>query len=279
MAQTIFQKSSLSDNPIGFNKLTGILSIVFIGMVSLTIFQDYLESNRSGYSFYFSESILFKSIWFVFIPTLPILYNTLKNQKFNKIYQTTLLIPIALSIHIAINSLAVWLLSFLFYNGRYDLYKVFTYTLANDFYQLVAVYAFFILGFKYLSTKFGDIISPETKTWLSNMTVTSGKNNIVINVNDVFHITAATPYISVQLENRKYLHTETLKSISGNLNPNNFVRVHKSTIVNVDKVVSYKSRLNGDYDILLKNRDEIRLSRTYASNFKKIFNPTPQVSL
>ncbi|WP_250629758.1 LytTR family DNA-binding domain-containing protein [Aureibaculum algae] len=50
-----------------------------------------------------------------------------------------------------------------------------------------------------------------------------------------------------------------------------FIRVHKSTIVNFNKVASFKSRLNGDYDIFLKNGVKLRLSRTYVANFKSNF--------
>ena len=97
-------------------------------------------------------------------------------------------------------------------------------------------------------------------------------------MNDIYQITAETPYISIQLNDKKYLHTETLKSMSTQLNKKNFVRVHKSTIVNLDKVVSLKSRLNGDYDISLKNGVEIRLSRTYVANFKSKLKLTHQLT-
>lgn len=58
------------------------------------------------------------------------------------------------------------------------------------------------------------------------------------------------------------------------LDTRTFVRVHKSTIVNLEKVSSFKSRLNGDYDLLLKNGTIVRLSRTYAANFKNEFTGT-----
>lgn len=96
-------------------------------------------------------------------------------------------------------------------------------------------------------------------------------------MNDIYQITAETPYISIQLEGKKHLHTETLKSISTQLDNKTFVRVHKSTIVNLDKVISLKSRLNGDYDIFLKNGVELRLSRTYVTNLKSNFKNAYQV--
>ncbi len=113
---------------------------------------------------------------------------------------------------------------------------------------------------------------------VKKIVIGNGKNNTVVEVNDIYRITAETPYISIQLEGKKYLHKETLKSISSQLDNKLFVRVHKSTIVNLDKVVSLKSRLNGDYDILLENGIELRLSRTYAANFKNNFKTTHRVT-
>ena len=275
MKQQIFQKYSSIDKPIDSKRLLGMLSAVFIFIVSLTIFQDFLESNRSGHSFYFSESILFKTIWFLFIPILAMLYKTLKNEHLDTLYKTVFFIIAPITIHYVIAPFVVLLFSVLFYEGRYDLYKMFTYTLANDFYKLVLIYAAFVLGYKYFSN---SIDISNRKTFLENIVISNGKDNTIVKVNDILQITSATPYITIQLENKKYLHTETLKSICSQLYHNVFVRVHKSTIVNMDKVVSFKSRLNGDYDLLLKNGDEIRLSRTFVAHFKKLFKTNHQVT-
>ena len=55
-----------------------------------------------------------------------------------------------------------------------------------------------------------------------------------------------------------------------------FVQIHKSLIVNLAHVESYKSRLNGDYDITMSNGTSLRLSRTYARAFKAKFEGSHQ---
>ena len=203
---------------------------------------------------------------------------TLKNQNLYRFRKTISLILAPILIHLALLIFVFILLSVLFYNGRYDIYKILAYTLANDLYKLVIVYSVFVFGHKDLSYRLTDIVSLESKSCISKIIIGNGKNNIVVEVNDIYQITAETPYISIQLNDKKYLHTETLKSMSTQLNKKNFVRVHKSTIVNLDKVVSLKSRLNGDYDISLKNGVEIRLSRTYVANFKSKLKLTHQLT-
>lgn len=153
-----------------------------------------------------------------------------------------------------------------------------TYTLGNDLYKFVLIYSVFVFGHRYLSYKLTDTISLNKKSCIRKIIISNGKYNTVLEVNDIYQITADTPYISIQLEEKKYLHTETLKSISTQLDNNRFVRVHKSTIVNLNKVISFKSRLNGDYQIFLNNGSSIRLSRTYVADFKSKFKIAHQVS-
>lgn len=278
MTQTIFRKESFYDISTDIKRNVGILLAIFISIIGLTIFQDFLESNRGGYSFYFSESILYKTIWLIFIPLLTLLNLALKNQNLKSFGKTILFIVTPIIIHLVLLSVVFLFLSVLFYNGRYDSYEVLTYTLANDLYKLVIIYSVFVFGYKYLSFKSTDLASINKKSCIKKIIICNGKNNIVVEVNDIYQITAATPYISIQLEEKKYLHTETLKSISAQLDNDRFVRVHKSSIVNLDKVISFKSSLNGDYEILLKNNTAIRLSRTYVADFKSKFKITHQVT-
>ncbi len=278
MIETIFRKESIYNIPTEIKKNMGILLAIFISIIGLTVFQDFLESNRSGYSFYFGESILFKTIWILFIPLLSLLSRFLINQNLESLSKTTFFIVTPIIIHLVFLPIVFLFFSVLFYNGRYDIYKILSYTLANDLYKLVIIYSVFVFGYKYFSFKSTDLVSVNKKSCIRKIIISNGKNNTVVQVNDIYQITAATPYISIQLEEKKHLHSETLKSISTHLDKDRFVRVHKSTIVNLDKVVSFKSRLNGDYDIILKNGVELRLSRTYAANFKSNFKNVHQVT-
>lgn len=277
MIQTIFQKESIYHISADIRRNFGILLAIFISIIGLTVFQDFLESSRSGYSFYISESILFKTVWILFIPILTVLSRILKNQNLDAIGKITFFIVAPIVIHLIVLPLVFFFFSFLFYNGRYDIYKILTYTLANDLYKLVIVYTVFVLGHRYLSYKLTDTVSLSKKTCIGKIIIGNGKNNNVVEVNDIYQITAETPYISIQLQGKKQLHIGTLKSLLTQLDTKTFVRVHKSTIVNLDKVVSFKSRLNGDYDIFLKNGAELRLSRTYVANFKSNFKNLHQV--
>jgi len=260
------------------NTNLGILLVIFLSIITLTVFQDFLESHRNGYSFYISESVLFKTVWFLFIPLLALLNRIFKKRKFDSLSKTAFLIVASITIHLIVLSLVFSLCSIIFFSGGYSINKILSYTLANDFYKLVIVYSAFVFIQRYLSNQSTEIDSLNKKANIKKIIIGNGKNNTIIAVKDIYQITAETPYISIQLENKKHLHSETLKSIGIKLDNKTFVRVHKSTIVNLDKIVSFKSRLNGDYDILLKNGSELRLSRTYVANFKSNFKKVHQVT-
>lgn len=263
-------KNSESQKPdiLNTGRLLTTFSTFFFFVVCLTIFQDYLHSRRNEYSFYFSESVLFKTFWLAFIPILMLLIKKLNNARSETFTKLAVIIIICIVVHLIVSPTIAVIFSKLFYQGRYDYNKFFSYTWANDFYKLVIVYTGFVIGCKYfqkLSSDDEPASSPTSKTIVIN----SGRDNVVVNTADILQITSSSPYVIIHLENKKHLHSESLKSISTQLDSNVFLRVHKSTIVNTSKVVAFKSRLNGDYDLHLTNGDCVRLSRTYAADFKK----------
>lgn len=272
MVNIIVNKKDTPNLSVNIGKLLFVLSGVFLFIVGLTVLQDYLESKSGGYAFYFNESLLFKSIWFLFIPIIILLYKRLKNEKLDSFSKTVRFIVTPIVAHFFIVPFFAAVFSLLFYEGRYDLYKFLSYTFAHDLYILVIVYTGYVLGYKYFSTRSENIINTEYKPTLDAIVIHNGKYNVVVNVENIIQITSATPYIFVHLENKKHLHSETLKSICDQLDGNTFVRIHKSTVVNITKVRAFKSRLNGDYDLQLTSGDIVRLSRTYAADFKKYFN-------
>ena len=103
--------------------------------------------------------------------------------------------------------------------------------------------------------------------------ITSDRNNkkIIIDVNEILYFSANSPYVNIFHLSKKYLHTETLKSLETQLDDKQFIRIHKSHIVNSDKIISIQSRKNGDYDVTLIDNTNLRMSRNYVAKFKSNF--------
>lgn len=229
------------------------LPYLFMALLVVVTLQDYLLSVRNHYSFFISESVLFNSFWLWFLPV------TLVSRR----YSGSLLyfVAMAMSLHFLFYTASVSIISFLFYSGHYSLTKMMTYTISNDFYKYVIAYS--LIGYYVYRNE--KKTKPHTH---KNLLVQVGRSRILIPIDDILYIQTDAPYLTVHTQNAKHLHNATLKGTLTEL-PEVFMQVHKSALVNLQKVVSYKSRLNGDYDIFLENGQEIRLSRNFAADFKK----------
>jgi two-component system LytT family response regulator len=88
----------------------------------------------------------------------------------------------------------------------------------------------------------------------------------LVEVGDVDRIEAAGNYVEVHSGPRTHLMRETLTSIETRLDPERFVRVSRSAIVNVDRVCELRPMFNGDFVVVLRDGAEIPGSRRYRQS-------------
>ncbi len=86
---------------------------------------------------------------------------------------------------------------------------------------------------------------------------------ILVPAEDIDWIAAAGHYLELHTEKKTYLIREKISEIEMKLNPENFVRIHRSTIINLDRIKSLHPLFNGDYLIILHDGTELNLSRTH----------------
>lgn len=273
--QSIFQKE----------RKTGLIFLIsLLSLIALTLIQDYIEAIVHDTGFYISESFLFSSYSWLFAPILFIQYRIVRKFPSINFFLKTYVILLSIAIHLLFYPLLVWVLSNLFYNHTFRYSQTLNYALSQKLYLLVIVYSGIALLYHILeriskitslaiSKKQSPVITSDT------ILVTDGTKKLAISFSDILFISANPPYINICLEGRKYLHSETLKEIAKQLPSETFVRIHKSTIVNIKAVTSYTSRGNGDYDLCLSNKVELRVSRNYAADFKDKFEKITQVTI
>ncbi|MGH8179143.1 MAG: LytR/AlgR family response regulator transcription factor [Steroidobacter sp.] len=91
-----------------------------------------------------------------------------------------------------------------------------------------------------------------------------------LDVKTIDWIDAAGDYMCVHAEGRTYVLRETMKSLEAVLDPNVFQRVHRSTIVNVQRVRRLRPHTNGEYYLTLDDGQEIKLSRSYRDRVDQL---------
>lgn len=263
------------------NRLILILLILFISIACIAIFQDYLHAKRNSSSFYFEESLLFKTVWFYFPPLLLSIKKLFNHKVSTSTPNLIKVFALYTSVHVLLVALSIWILSSIFRDQAYGIIKVLTFTLSNDLVSILMVYGAFIAVIKYWQlnkAKQAPLTIKTVEPSHKYLTINSGRTHEIIKLEDIIIIKSATPYVNVELAQKTHLYSATLKSIISELD-HRFIRIHRSMIVNIDKVLSYKSRLNGDYDLILENGTEVRLSRNYVKAFKQQFDSSPLVDI
>lgn len=78
-------------------------------------------------------------------------------------------------------------------------------------------------------------------------------------------VRAAGDYIELLTDEQAYLRRETLTDMQARLDPERFVRVHRSAIINLDAVRNLIPQGRGDYEVELEGGEKLRVSRRYRS--------------
>jgi two-component system, LytTR family, response regulator len=91
-----------------------------------------------------------------------------------------------------------------------------------------------------------------------------------LDVSKIDWIDAAGDYMCVHADGRTYVLRETMKSLEAILDPKVFQRVHRSTIVNIQRVRRLRPHTNGEYFLTLDDGQEIKLSRSYRDRVDQL---------
>jgi len=104
--------------------------------------------------------------------------------------------------------------------------------------------------------------------YLSRVMVKSRGRIIFLKVEEIDWIETAGNYVEVHARKLAFLVRETLTALESKLDPKRFARVHRSTIVNVDRIQELQPSSHNDFLVLLKNGAKLRASRRYRDNLK-----------
>jgi len=273
-------------NNITSKRAFAVFTLLIASFILLTIIQDFIKASFNDSSFYISEAFMFSSFWWIFIPFMYGQYLLVKIEFSNRFFFKALFILIPILLHLCAFPFLVWVISELFYYHTFDIIQTLQYTLSEYLYILILLYSIPIFVFQQLNAKAQttktDLVTDsqiDEPNFITSIMVSEGDKRKRITVSAILYFTANTPYINIYLNGKKYLKSETLKSISEKLNSQLFMRVHKSTIVNVQHVHSYTSRLNGDYDLIMSDGAELRVSRNFAVDFKKKFQESHRLTI
>ncbi|HVT40720.1 MAG TPA: LytTR family DNA-binding domain-containing protein [Gemmatimonadaceae bacterium] len=107
----------------------------------------------------------------------------------------------------------------------------------------------------------GDTLHHAADRFLSRLAVRERERTILIAVEDIDWIEAADYYVKVHGGGKAWLLHATLSSLEARLDPDRFVRLHRSAIVNLSRIREMRPAFRGDYIVVLRDGTQLRLPR------------------
>lgn len=97
----------------------------------------------------------------------------------------------------------------------------------------------------------------------NRLMVKSGGRIHFVRTADIDWCEAAGNYVRMHVGQQEHLVRDTMGHLESQLDGQQFMRIHRSTIVNVDRIQEMQSSFNGEYVVLLRNGTRLTLSRGY----------------
>jgi two-component system LytT family response regulator len=109
----------------------------------------------------------------------------------------------------------------------------------------------------------GGAPSPARVPHAVRFTVRDRDRYVLVRAADIDWIEAAANYVRLNTRGRGFLLRMTLVEMERRLDPSEFIRIHRSTIVNTSRIKEIKPDAHGDYDIMLADGRTLKMSRSF----------------
>jgi two-component system LytT family response regulator len=120
------------------------------------------------------------------------------------------------------------------------------------------------------------MLGQNAGNYVTRFLVRSGARIQIVLVEDVEWIGAAGDYAELHVRGRSHLLRETMSALEHKLDPEKFIRIHRSRIVRSSSVTELRSIDNREYLVKLNDGSEHRSSRTYADRLDAWLSTTKQ---
>ncbi len=117
------------------------------------------------------------------------------------------------------------------------------------------------------------IRKPITPRALHRMAVKLSDKWMLLKTDEIDWIEAEGKYTRLHVGSSSYLRREALRQLEAQLDSAVFVRIHRSTVVNVDRIREVRALFHGDYEAVLSDGTRLTVSRRYRSKLHSLVGP------
>ncbi len=108
----------------------------------------------------------------------------------------------------------------------------------------------------------------QKTNYLTRLMIKVAGRVTLLKVEEIDFIEADGNYAKLHVGRKSHLLREKMHDLEGRLDPAKFVRIHRSVIVNLDRIKEMHPHFNGDYIVVLEDGRQLRLSRTRRENLE-----------
>jgi two-component system, LytTR family, response regulator len=105
--------------------------------------------------------------------------------------------------------------------------------------------------------------------YLERLVIKTEGRVFFLDIDDIHCIESEGNYVRVYNGKKTYLLRETISGLESQLDPKKFLRIHRSSIVRIDKIRELQPWFHGEYHVVLENGKQLTLSRNYRSNLQE----------
>jgi two-component system, LytTR family, response regulator len=107
---------------------------------------------------------------------------------------------------------------------------------------------------------------------VERLVIKSAGRIFFLSVGEIDWIEAADNYVRLHAGRESHLLRETMNNLEKKLDPDQFLRVHRSRIVNIRKIKELQPLFRGEYDITLRDGTRLESGRGYRDRIQKLFS-------
>ena len=120
-----------------------------------------------------------------------------------------------------------------------------------------------------------QLVTQREPRFAERLLIRSDGKVYFVKAQEIDWIEAAGNYVHLHVGANRHLLRETISGLQGRLDPARFARIHRSTIVNLDRVKEMRPWFAGDYIMVLESGEELKLSRNFRDALMALASTGP----
>jgi len=114
-------------------------------------------------------------------------------------------------------------------------------------------------------------LQPEQKH-LERLMIKSSGRVFFLRTTEIDWIEAEGNYLRLHVGKESHLLRETMNRLAAKLDQDKFLRIHRSTLVNIERIKELQPLFSGDYVVILRDGKQLTLSRSYRDKLLELFD-------